>query len=309
MVDIEKIYSIQLKEYLYFLNQSKFLKNKIEVLIEKKYSLELTVKIFNDELKCLNQRKNISDIHIYKDDMENLTQKKKKRLTFNLGFFNFLGFGKKPSRGTDSNSKNKSNNSSNNQNINNPFTYNNSNEKVQNNYIEICSNINLNKNNVGKGDLKKSNTIFYDNNRKQFKPLNVKKRNNSFFSFSPIKKNRTNISKEEIIHQEIFKFNEEILDLDSKIRILNQDLLQNVFIFNLIILNTKLNKLTYMNVLIKFNILDKKKFAYENIEKEKISVKFNLQKYVFMYDIKEKEMIRTLCDKLRTTENFYKNFK
>ncbi len=28
-----------------------------------------------------------------------------------------------------------------------------------------------------------------------------------------------------------------------------------------------------------------------------------------MCDLKEKQMIRALCDKLKLTENFYKNFK
>jgi len=55
--------------------------------------------------------------------------------------------------------------------------------------------------------------------------------------------------------------------------------------------------------------LDVKKFAYEKIEKAKISLKSNLEKYLFMSVIKDKEMIRDLCDKLRPTENFYRNFK
>lgn len=55
--------------------------------------------------------------------------------------------------------------------------------------------------------------------------------------------------------------------------------------------------------------MDVKKFAYEKIEKAKISLKSNLEKYLFMSVIKDKEMIRDLCDKLRPTENFYRNFK
>lgn len=234
IVDIEKIYSFHLNEYLAILRQIKDLKKKIEDFIEKKYGLDITIKIFNDQLNYLNQQKNINDINIYKDDLSDLVGKKKKS-SFASSLFNFFGFGKKAN--SIKKEKNKKRNTLNDEkkNNNNDPKHNNcynNKQIIHNHNFKETINTNTFKNMRMSQALKKSNTYFRNNgNLKNNIHIefngNLNKKKSSFF-FSPIKRNSINKTKEEIIHQEIFKFHEELYELEMKIGIFNHELLESV---------------------------------------------------------------------------------
>ena len=47
----------------------------------------------------------------------------------------------------------------------------------------------------------------------------------------------------------------------------------------------------------------------EKIEKEKIKKKFMMEKYMIMSEKKEDELIKNLCERLKLSENFIKNYQ
>lgn len=248
MIDIDKIYSFHLTEYLGILSQTKGIKKKIEKFIENKFSLELTVKIFNDQLHHLYETKNINENNIFKDDLKNCAEEhKKKRNSFTTGLLSFLGFGKK-SHKYDLVSKPK--------NMNNYLgkfmnQKNDNNKKIQinmekngihknhenydknihnNNYLHIEDKEIINRQPSKKSIIAINYNLHHQNQEYVVKEPKTSKNNNkkqSFF-FPPIKKNNVNKSKEEIINREIYKFNEEICELEMKISLLNHELLISV---------------------------------------------------------------------------------
>ena len=196
MTDIDKIYSGHLNEYLNLLSQTRKIKIKMEIFIEKKYGLELTVKIFNDELNYLNEKNGMEKISLYKDDISNQGDSRKKRNSITKGILNFFGFGKKNNNQNSNRTENSEKKS-----------------KEMKNDIKITPQI-----------FHKSNTI-----NEEVAIVSKKKfqKKQSFF-FSPLKKSNLGISKEEIIIKEIMKFNDEICELEIKIEGLNFELLQSV---------------------------------------------------------------------------------
>ena len=73
------------------------------------------------------------------------------------------------------------------------------------------------------------------------------------------------------------------------------------------ILNDYLNK----NYLLynKINNIDKYKFELENLEKKKLNKKIDFENYLIMYEKKNNELFKELCEKLKLSENFKKNNK
>lgn len=56
-------------------------------------------------------------------------------------------------------------------------------------------------------------------------------------------------------------------------------------------------------------MLDSKKHLFEIVEKDKVKKKTLLEKYLILYERKENDLLKTLCDKLRLSESFIKNYK
>ena len=57
-----------------------------------------------------------------------------------------------------------------------------------------------------------------------------------------------------------------------------------------------------------FNKIDEKIIQIEKIEKEKIKRKQQLEDFLFQLDYKNKQLINTLCQELKLSEN-YKKYK
>jgi len=62
-------------------------------------------------------------------------------------------------------------------------------------------------------------------------------------------------------------------------------------------------------MLLKYSILDDKKCIMEKFKIERNKSKQHLEKYLMMYNIKEKDLIKNLADKLKLSEKFVKTLQ
>ncbi len=103
-----------------------------------------------------------------------------------------------------------------------------------------------------------------------------------------------------------FKIKKKSHEEKNKIEILTKEMNKIIEKYTPI-LNDYLNKTELLYN--KINNIDKYKFELENLEKKKLNRKIDMENYLIMYEKKNNELIKELCEKLKLSENFKKNNK
>ena len=118
----------------------------------------------------------------------------------------------------------------------------------------------------------------------------VKSKNkiNFGFNFSDDGKLKKTIIEKEI-NRILIKFNA----VSKEVIETNQSMIENV------------NKI----IILKFKLVDRLKYELEVVEKEKFKKKLKLEQYLIMYEKKQEELIRSLSEDLKLSENFVKFYK